>query len=251
MHFAARLGFVASGLIHILIGYIAIRVAIGGGSNEADQSGALAQVASTPGGVFVLWVAFVGLAALGLWLIIDAFVNPGTGGRKRAVHVITDLVKGIVYWVLAFTAYAFAQGSGTSSASSTSNASGSLLARPGGAVVVGLIGVAVFGVGIYLLVKGASRRFKKDLVVPAGGAGTATVALGVVGYVAKAVALGAVGVMFVFAALSGDAAKANGLDEGLKSLVSLPYGVIILIAVGVGLIAYGIYSFVRARYAKL
>jgi hypothetical protein len=251
MHFAARLGFAASGLIHILIGYIAIRVAIGGGGNEADQSGALAQVASTPGGVFVLWVAVVGLAALGLWLIIDAFVGSTPGGRKRAMHVITDLAKGIVYWVLAFTAYAFARGSGTSSAGSTSSASSGLLAQPGGALIVGLIGVAVFGVGIYLLVKGVSRSFKKDLVVPAGAAGRATVALGVFGYVAKAVALGAVGVMFVFAALSGDAAKANGLDEGLKSLVALPYGVIILIAVGVGLIAYGIYSFVRARYAKL
>ncbi|HEY5230600.1 MAG TPA: DUF1206 domain-containing protein [Galbitalea sp.] len=250
-HFMARLGFAASGLIHILIGLIAIQVAIGAGGNEADQSGALAQVASTPGGVFVLWVAVVGLTALGLWLIIGAFVVPGSGGRKRAAHFLVGFAKGIVYLVLAFTAYSFARGGSTSSASSTSGASGGLLAHPGGAVVIGLIGVGVFAVGIGLLVKGLRRSFKKDILVPAGAAGRATVALGIAGYVAKAVALGAVGVMFVIAALTGDAADANGLDQGLKSLASLPYGVVILVAVGVGLIAYGVYSFVRARYAKL
>jgi len=91
----------------------------------------------------------------------------------------------------------------------------------------------------------------KDLVVPGGTAGTATIALGIVGYVAKAIALGAVGVLFVFAALNGNASQANGLDQGLRSLAGLPFGVVILVGVGIGLIAYGLYSFVRARYAKL
>lgn len=251
VHFIARLGFAASGLIHILIGYLAIRVASGGGGNEADQSGAMAQVASTPGGVFVLWVAVVGLAVLGLWLIVNSFVDPGEVGRKRAVHFLTNFAKGIVYLVLALTAFTFAHGGSASSASSTSSASSDLLAHPGGAVVVGLIGIGVFAVGFYLLAKGVSRSFRKDLLVPGGTAGKATVALGIAGYVAKAIALGAVGVLFVFAALSGNAAQADGLDQGLKSLAALPYGVVILIVVGIGLIAYGLYSFVRARYAKL
>jgi hypothetical protein len=251
VHFLVRLGFAASGLIHILIGYIAIRVATGGGGDEADQSGALAQVASTPGGVFVLWIATVGLAALGLWLVVNAFIPPGAGGRKRASHFLTNFAKGIVYLVLALTAYTFARGGSTSSASGTSHASSTLLANPGGAVVVGLIGIGVFAVGIYLLAKGLRRSFKKDLIVPGGTAGKVTVALGIVGYVAKAIALGAVGVLFVLAAVGGTAAKADGLDQGLKSLASLPYGVVILVAVGIGLIAYGVYSFVRARYAKL
>jgi hypothetical protein len=245
------MGFAASGLIHILIGYIAIRVATGGGGKEADQSGALAQVASTPGGVFVLWVATVGFVALGLWLIVNAFIDPGADGRKRAVHFLTNFAKGIIYLVLAFTAYTFAQGGSTSSAGTTSSASTSLLAGPGGAVVVGLIGIGIFAVGIYLLAKGLRRSFTKDLVVPGGAAGTATIALGIVGYVAKAIALGAVGVLFLIAALNGNASQANGLDQGLRSLAGLPFGAFILVAVGLGFIAYGLYSFVRARYAKL
>ena len=251
VHFLVRLGFAASGLVHILIGYIAIRVAIGGSANEADQSGALAQVASTPGGVFVLWVAVVGFAALGLWLVINAFISPGMHGRKRASHFLTNFAKGIVYLVLALTAYTFAHGGNTSSAGTTSSASTSLLASPGGVFIIGLIGVGIIAVGIYLLVKGLRRSFKKDLVVPGGTAGKATVALGIAGYVAKAIALGAVGVLFVFAALNGNASQADGLDQGLKSLADLPFGVVILVAVAIGLIAYGLYSFVRARYAKL
>ena len=251
VHFLVRLGFAASGLIHILIGYLAIRVAAGGGGNEADQSGALAQVASTPGGVFVLWVATVGLAALGLWLVVNAFISPGARGRKRAVHFLTNFAKGLVYLVLAVTAYTFAHGGSTSSAGTTSSTSSSLLASPGGAVVVGLIGVGVFAVGIYLLVKGLRRGFTKDLEASGPATGKATVALGIAGYVAKAIALGAVGVLFVVAAVNDNAAQADGLDQGLKSLTDLPYGVVILVAVGIGLIAYGVYSFVRARYAKL
>jgi len=245
------MGFAASGLIHILIGYVAIRVATGGGGSEADQSGALAQLASTPGGVFVLWVATVGLVALGLWLVINAFIDPGASGRKRAVHFLTNFAKGIVFLVLAVTAYTFAQGGSTSSAGTTGSASASLLASPGGGVVVGLIGVGVFAVGIFLLAKALRRTFEKDLVVPGGAAGTATIALGIAGYVAMAIALGAVGVLFLLAALNGNASQANGLDQGLRSLAGLPFGVFILVAVGLGFIAYGLYSFVRARYAKL
>ena len=251
VHFVVRLGFAASGLIHILIGYIAIRVATGAGGSEADQSGALAQVASTPGGVFVLWVAAIGLAALGLWLLISAFIDPGVAGRRRAIHFLVNFAKGVVYLVLALTAYTFAHGGSTSSAGTTGAASSSLLTTPGGVVIVGLIGVGIFAVGIYLLAKGVRRTFKKDLDVPRGRAGSATVAFGIAGYVAKAIALGAVGVLFVFAAVHGNASQADGLDQGLKSLAGLPFGMVILIAVGVGLIAYGLYSFIRARYAKL
>ncbi len=251
MHFAARLGFIASGVVHILIGGIAIQLAIGSSTAEADQSGALAELATSPGGGVVLWILVVGFAALGLWLVVNACLLPQGERKTRVSHFITNFAKGIVYAALAVTAYSFASGGSTSSASSTSTASGDLLATPGGAVLLVVIGVGVFGVGIYLFVKGVTKRFTRDVRVPRGATGAVTVVLGVAGYVAKAVALGAVGVLFVVAAVTGDAAQANGLDGALRSLASLPFGVAILVLVGVGLIAYGLYSFVRARLAQL
>jgi hypothetical protein len=246
----ARLGYAVSGLLHILIGVIAIEVATGTGG-EADQSGALSQLASTPGGVFILWSVVIGLTALGLWLIVSAFLPPAGEGKKRASHFITDFIKGVVYLAIAVTAFTFAKGGTTNSAASTGTASRDILTSPGGVAIIAVIGAAIIAVGIYLLYKGVSKRFTKDLTVPRGGAGRATVGLGILGYVAKGIVLGTVGALFVTAALTGDAAKADGLDGALKTLATLPYGPVILILVGAGLIAYGLYSFVRARFARL
>jgi hypothetical protein len=247
----ARVGYVASGILHCLIGLIAIGVARGSGGGEADQSGALAQLAGTPGGVFILWVLVVGLAALGLWLVVSAFLPSLGDPKKRVAHFINSFAKGCVYIVLSLTALVFAQGGSTSSDNSTSDFSARVMSAPGGVFVVGLVGVAICGVGLYFLIKGVGRRFKKDIRVPGGIPGSAVVALGIFGYVAKGVALGVVGVLFVVAAATADPSKADGLDGGLKTLAALPYGEAILIAVGVGLIAYGVYCVIRARYAHL
>lgn len=250
-HFLARLGFVVSGLLHAVIGAIAIRIATGAVGDEADQSGAFSQLAANPGGEVLLWLAVIGLTALGLWLVVSAVVNPGLRGRKRVTQALGDLGKAVVYFVIAFTALTFARGGTTNSAASTRSMSAKLLAAPGGVLLLFLIGVAVVAVGVYLILKGASRRFKRDIRMPRGDIRTATVVLGVFGYVAKGVALGVVGALFIGAALTANPSDATGLDGGLKALVALPFGMVILIAVGIGFIAYGLYSLVRARLARL
>src|SRR5579885_3120769 len=45
--------------------------------------------------------------------------------------------------------------------------------------------------------------------------------------------------------------EAKGLDSALAELASQPFGPILLGIVALGLIAYGIYSFVEARYRKV
>jgi hypothetical protein len=77
------------------------------------------------------------------------------------------------------------------------------------------------------------------------------VAFGVVGYIAKGIAIGVTGILFIVAAFTHDAATAGGLDAALHSLAVLPFGPIILWIVGLGLILYGLFCFARARYAKM
>ena len=247
----ARIGYIASGILHALIGLLAIAVARGASGAEADQSGALAQVAQTPGGVFVLWVLVIGLAALGLWLVVSAFLSRSGDKKKRVSHFVNNFAKGAVYIVLSLTALVFALGGTTSSSSSTSDLSTRIMSSPGGVFAIAAIGLAIFGVGVYFLVKGIGRKFKKDITVPRGVAGKAVIALGIFGYVAKGIALGVVGILFLIAAATANPAKADGLDSGLKTLATLPFGSTILIVVGVGLIAYGAYCVVRARFAHL
>ncbi|MBG6213798.1 MAG: DUF1206 domain-containing protein [Cryobacterium sp.] len=246
----ARLGFAVNGLLHILIGSIAITVAVGAGGGSADQSGALGQLGSSPGGVFLLWTVVVGMFALGLWLLVSAFVMQGDPKRKWSRR-FANLAKAVVYFALGVTALTFARGGSASSASSTQSASSSLLASPGGIIVLFLLGVAVLGVAGYFVYKGAAQKFRSDLAVPSGTVGRVVIALGVVGYIAKGVALGVVAILIGVAALTRDASKSTGLDGALKALAALPFGTLALLLIGSGLIAYGIYCFVRARRAQL
>lgn len=246
----ARLGYAVNGLLHALIGIIAITVATGVGRGEADQSGALSALAGTPGGVFALWAVFVGLVALGAWLILSAFLTV-PHDKKRAGHFVSEIGKGVAYLAVGATSFTYANGGTTSSANSSRHLTASLLSAPGGVFLVILIGLVVAGIGVYFVVKGATRRFTRDLSLPPGNAGQVTVAIGVFGYVAKGIVLVVVGILFCVAAATVDPSKSSGLDGGLRTLATLPFGVAILVVVGAGLIAYAVYSFVRARYAYL
>jgi hypothetical protein len=251
LQFLVRAGYAANGIVHILIGAIAMAVAFGSSGDQADQSGALQKLASTPGGVVVLWAASLGLFALGLWLVLSAFLTSVPDRKRKWAHRVVELGKAAAYLVLGVTATTVALGGTTDAASSTSTASARLLGSGGGVFLLFAVGLIVLAIGGYFVYKGASRKFTRDLTLPSGPVGTATVGFGVFGYVAKGVAVGVVGILVVVAAFTVDPSKSTGLDGALKSLAALPYGMVILVVIGVGLIAYGIYSFVRARRARL
>lgn len=246
----ARFGFAASGLIHLLLGYLAIRVAFNH-QESSDQSGALAALSDLPGGAIVLWVTTIGLFALGLFLVVEAIVGVGSSSKKRWVRSLVSVAKAVAYIALAVTALTFALGGSSSSSGSTSQASGTVLSLPGGVFILAIIGLIAAGVGCYFVYKGVTRGFTDDLTVPSGSARRPVIALGVAGYVAKGIAIVVVGVLFVVAAVKVDPEEATGLDGALQALAELPFGKVVLTAVGLGLIAYGVYSFVRARYARL
>jgi hypothetical protein len=103
-------------------------------------------------------------------------------------------------------------------------------------------------VGGYHVYKGASRNFVDDLK---GKSGNLVRRLGVVGYVAKGVVVAAAGALVVVAACRSEPKKATGLDGALQTLGAQPYGAAFLVAAGLGIITYGLYSFVMARSTKM
>lgn len=251
LHGLARVGFAVNGLMHLMIGLIAIEVATGSNGEKADQSGALGQLSESPVGGFILWAIVVGLFALGLWLALGAFLYRGPDRKHRWAHRLAELGKAAAYFLVGGTALTFAQGGQTSSEDSAHEASAKLLASPGGVALLVVVGLAVVGIGGYFIYKGVARKFVEDIDVPDGTVGKATVGLGVAGYVSKGIAIGVVGILLALAAFAADASRANGLDGALKALLQLPFGQAILCVVGAGLIAYGVYCFVRARRAHL
>lgn len=244
----ARVGFVASGLLHLLIGWIALHLAFGSGSGRsADQSGALAQLASQPFGEVLLWIGVAGFAALALWQLTES-----AWGRGSTADTVKAAAKGVIYLALAWTTFTYASGGSTSGSQKSTDITATVMGWPGGRLLVGLIGAVIVGFGVWHVVKGAKKKFLKDLSGgTVGHVGTAVVRLGQFGYVAKGVALGVVGILFLVAAWRADPARASGLDGSLRTLREQPFGTVLLCLVALGLIAYGLYSFARAKFARM
>jgi hypothetical protein len=247
----ARSGFAANGLVHLLIGVIALGIARGGGG-DADQSGALGALAAQPGGVAVLWACTVGLFGLALWGLLEAFlVRPRESALKTWGSRLKEAGKAVVYGALGATALRFAAGGGSSSSESAESASAQVLAAPGGVALLVLAGIAVLTVGVVFVHRGATRSFLENVAEPGGTAGRIVTGLGIAGYVAKGIVLAVLGVLLVIAAVTHDPEQAGGLDEALTTLTELPGGVLLLGFVAVGLIAYGLFCFARARWPRL
>lgn len=245
----ARVGFAVNGLLHILVGGIALGVAFGSGG-AADQGGALSQLASSPGGVFLLWVVAIGLFALGLFQVLETILVQGSD-KDAWIARGKEGGKAIAYLAIGFTAFTVARGGSSNSAGQTQSFTAQLLATPGGVFLVVILGLGVLGIGVYFIVKGVKKKFLQDINLPAGTTARAVTTLAQVGYIAKGVAIVVVGILFCVAAITSNPSEATGLDGALKALVALPLGMVILTVVALGLIAYGIYCFARAKYARL
>lgn len=247
---AARAGFVFIGLVHVLIGFIALQVARGQGG-EADQSGAIGSLAAKPGGTILLWAGFAACAALALWMVSEAVfgVRSQSGSKKKLQKAGEAAGKAVVFGFLAFTFAVFASGGSKNSSQSASDFTAKLLGLPAGKVLLIAVGLAVIGAGAYYVYRGLTRKFMED-VQPTGNARTAVMWIGTAGYAAKGLVLAVVGVLMVIAAATADPSKSSGLDGGLKTLGSQPYGVFLLTATAAGLVCYGLYSMARARYGR-
>ncbi|MER7447391.1 DUF1206 domain-containing protein [Microbacterium sp. NPDC097977] len=245
----ARAGFVMVGVVHIIIGAIAISIASGGGG-DADQDGAMEQIRSTPIGGLLLAVVAVALITLAIWQVASGMLASGAEPRKWGQRVKLIGIAG-AYLVIAGLALIFAFGGTVESEKTSQTLSAVVLSAPGGVVLLIILGLSVAGVGVGFVVIGFTRGFRKTMDVPTGPARPGILALGVAGYLAKGIAIAVTGVLFVVAAWTQDPEKAAGLDAALRSLTDLPFGRLVLWVVGAGLVIYGIFSMVRARYARM
>jgi hypothetical protein len=240
----ARLGYAASGLLHLLIAWVTLQLAWGlpgGSGGEADQEGALRTLAGNGVGSVLLWLTVVGFAFLALLQLTEAVARGGAGDRLKAAG------KAVVYGALAWTAFTVVNGAGAGG-SAGQGLTARLMATTGGRALVAVLGCAVIGVGLYHVVKGWTRRFLRDLREHPG---RWVDRAGRVGYVAKGVALLLVGGFFVVAAATASSDQAQGLDGVLRTVAALPLGAALITLAALGFAAYGVYSFARARYGRV
>lgn len=159
--------------------------------------------------------------------------------------------KAVLYGAMGFIAMRFATGSGSGGGSEES-LTAKALAAPAGQLLVGAVGLAIIGGGVYHVYKGWKEKFREDLrSTGTGAAGKGVVLTGKIGYIAKGAALVVLGALFVWAALTADADKAGGMDDVFATIGGQPFGAVLLVAMGLGFAAYGLYSFARARFARM
>ena len=254
----ARFGYAAKGVVYLIIGGLAVELAIGRGGATTDQRGALRTIYEQPFGKFLLIVVAIGLIAFALWSFIQAlFDTEGKGKKAKGILARVGYAAiGISYGLLALGAIELVDGSGNGGKSSTSSAqdwTGKILHYPAGVFLVVLIGLIVLGIAGYLLYRAYSANFKKKLALQEMGNQVRKwgVYLGRFGYGAMGVVFCIVGLFLIIAAVKHDPNDAKGLDSALQVLLHQPFGPFLLAIVALGLFAYGVYSFVEARYRRM
>ncbi|GAA2530790.1 DUF1206 domain-containing protein [Pilimelia columellifera] len=249
-----RAGLAGFGLLHLLVAWLAWRIAAGAPADAGDQSGAFRALAGQPYGRVLVAAIGVGLLVMVSWQTLEATVgHHDQDGGRRVVERLVSAGRAVVYLYLAITAGKVVLRVASSSADQQQATSGELMSHDGGRWLVGAGGVALALVGLGLVVHGVSRGFEDHLDtgrMSATEQGTARV-LGVLGYAAKGVAYGIAGVLLTAAAVTFDPGKARGLDAALRALAEQPHGGLLLGAVAAGLAAYAGHCFVQARYRRM
>lgn len=252
---SARVGLIAYGVIHILISWLALQLAWGTSSSKsADPSGAFRTLADQPLGNILLWLVAVGLVALALWQGSEAIWGyRNREGAKRTRMQATSWAKAIIYVALAVGAASVALGSGSSSSQSQQQATSGVLAWPAGHAIVVVVGLVIVGVGVAGVVKGVRSSFSEEIETSSMSPGVrnGVARLGQVGYIAKGVALGLVGGLLGYAALTYDQQEAPGLDGALQTILAQPFGRFLLTTVAIGFLAFGLFAMLQSRYRRM
>jgi hypothetical protein len=248
-----RVGILSYGVTHLLIAWLALQLALGGSRERADQGGAFETVAAQPLGRVLLWVLVVGFAAVALWRLEQAiwgyaYVSDRAQNlRKRAASG----AKVVLFAVLAVLA-ARTAANGSAGGNGGQKATAGVLALPGGRFLVGFVGVVILVVGAVKVKQGWDKKFTEDMNLPTSPhARKVTVRTGEVGSVAKGVAIALIGALVVLAAVTSRPDEAAGLDAALRTLAAQPYGIVLLVAVALGLAAYGVFCAFDARYHRV
>ncbi len=262
---AGRFGLAARGVMYLVVGGLAARIALGGNeSRPADKQGALQAVARTGLGRVALVVLAAGFAGFALWRFAQALQGDDPGpnrGRGQATDQargwarrLGKVGQGLVYVAALATALSVLSGSGGGQGDQQGRTwTARVLGWPGGRLLVGAVGLVIVGAGLGLAAWGLGRRFEKQWrngrMPP--WLRTAAGAVGMAGFVARGLVFALLGLLLLKAAVVFDPNQAQGVDGTLRAIAAQPDGRVLLLAAAAGLAAFGLASFVDARYRKL
>lgn len=254
---AARTGLAARGVIYLLVGTLALRIAHLDTGEQADRGGAVQELAEKPFGLVLVWAVGLGLVGMALWRLSEAvFGSVGPDGGKARKRLLS-VVRFVFYAAMAGSVLAFAAGERDSGAGSTDEQSRDATARvlewPAGQWLVAGAGVAVAAAGVWITVRAVTRAYRDrlDLARMSPAERRVVDVLGVGGGVSRGLVFTAAGGFAVKSAVAYDPEQAKGLDDTLRTFAGTPAGPWLLGAVALGLALFGLFSLAMARRRRL
>jgi hypothetical protein len=253
----ARGGLIAKGVSFGIVGALAIGVAVGRGGKTTSRQGALQTLAQHGWGKVLLVLLAIGFAGYAIWRFVQAFAereqDAGEKGAlkkwgKRAGYI----GRGAIYAGLTFTTVKLLAGSGAQQSQNeeAQKTTAIVLDWPAGRWIVAIAGLGVIGAGLWNLYRGIAKKFEDKWrtgemsTTERKWGGRA----GVAGHLARAVVFSLIGIFVTKAAIDFDPKDAIGLDGALQKLADASYGPYLLGLTAAGMVCYGAYCLVDARY---
>ncbi|MCX4834715.1 MULTISPECIES: DUF1206 domain-containing protein [unclassified Streptomyces] len=254
----ARAGFVARGVLYVLIGVLALRIAFSDSEGQqADRGGAVTEIAQKPFGTALLWLLGIALAGMALWRLTEAaFGQAGPDGRKASKRAMSG-ARCVFYGFVSYSVLSYAAGSKGSGSGSSDKDSQDVTAKaldwPGGTWIVGVAGAALAVAGLWLAVRALLRKFHKHLRMSemSKRPRQAVDVTGVFGGTARGAVFCVAGAFAIVAAVRHEPGKAKGMDDTLRAFTDTPVGPWLLALIALGLMAFGAFSWANARWRKV
>ena len=249
-----RIGYIAKGTIFIIVGFLAAYSAFTASAADDGTTSAMRHIEELPFGQILLIIVAVGLVFHALWRFIQAFMdteNRGSDAKGYIARVIYAII-GLIYIGLAFSAVKIVldvQSGGTK----TQNWTAWLLAQFFGQWLVAIVGAVIIAVGIYQFYRAYTAKFREKLLLEEMSEIEKTWAtyIGRIGFAARGVIFGIIGLFLLLAAYRANSGAARGLGGALRSLEQQPFGAWLLGFAAAGFICYGLFMFVFAKYRRM
>jgi hypothetical protein len=252
-HALARVGLTARGIIYILVGWVAILVATGQSSHEADQLGALQLLVGKPYGLVSLWLLGIGFVCYALWRLSEAAFGVSGEGNGAGPR-LKSLGRALIYAGFAYLTFQVISGAHSSQAGRQQDVTAKVMHHTGGQWLVGIVGLIVVIAGLILIIEGVRRKFMKHLDTGRMSRRTRRVIewLGTIGTTARGVVFALAGVGVIDAAVTYSPSKSGGIDKALLALRDQSFfGPFLLGLAAAGLIIFGVYGLCEARWRKV
>lgn len=249
----ARSGYTARGTVYTLVAGLALYSVIAGGAAQPDSKSALTVVLTQPFGRIWLGLIAAGLLAFVAWRIAQCFANVDAHPSDLKGYAIRTgfLVSAATYLSLAVFALSQALNvSGGGGSSGEEKVTSWLIAQAFGPYLVAALGAVVVGIGIAQILKGVRQRYRDYLRIPSTS-GIVIDCICIFGLAARGVIFIIIGIFFLYAAFAIDPDQAGGIADAFVWIRGLPFGSALYALAGLGLLAFGIYNFVVARYRRI